>query len=608
MKTNTTLSIALLVTGFFLFTLLNQLMFSGARIDLTENRLYTLSDGTRQIIDEIDEPINLYFFFSEKVSEDLTSLRAYANRVEEMLNEYQLAAGSKIRLQVIDPEPFSENEDQASAFGLQSVPVNQSGDELYFGLAGTNAVDGEEVISFFQPDREEFLEYELSKLVYSLGTAARPRVVVYAGLQIGENIDPRTYQSTPAWVVISQLEELFEVEIIESLGDGAVTATDLLILVHPRELDDSQLLAIDQHVMQGGKLIAFIDPLAEMAQAASNGMNMPMPGSSDLNSLTGHWGVTLREGEILGDADAALLVGGADGAPVRHLGILGFGERHMSRDDIVTAPLENLNMATAGILDVDSRDGIEAVALVSSSSHAGSLPAMQFQFLSDPADLQKGFSSTGENYVAAVRLSGSSTTAFPEGVDGNMPEYLETDALNVVIVADTDILSDRLWVQVSPFFGQQIASAFADNGSFLINLVENLSGSAALIDVRSRGQFSRPFVLVEELRRDAEARYLQSAEDLQGQLAETEQQLAELESARVEDGLITLSPEQEEALVRFQEEKLRIRKDLRDVRHQLDKDIEGLGSMLKFLNILLMPLLLTGFLVAARLMGLLRGA
>jgi len=603
MKANATASIIILITGFLLFTLLNQLILSDARIDLTENRLYTLSNGTKEILSEIDEPINLYFFFSEKVSEDLTSLRAYAKRVEEMLLEYQLASADKIKLRIIDPEPFSDEEDQAAAFGLQSVPVNQSGDELYFGLAGTNALDGQEIISFFQPDKEEFLEYELSKLVYSLGTVTRPKVIVYAGLPVGQSIDPRTYQSTPSWIVISQLEELFQLEVIESFEEESFSPADLLVLIHPQNFSEEQLFWIDQHVMQGGKLIAFVDPMAEMASTQGGGM--PNASASDINRLTQQWGVTLRGGEVLGDAGAALMVSGANGAPVRHLGILGFNSEHLSEDDIVTAPLETINLATSGIFDVDEVDGISAIPLIMSSVYAGTLPSIQFQFLNDPAELQKGFTPTGERYITAIRLSGTAKSSFPEGVPGvDRPVVSVTSELQVVLVADTDILADRLWVQVQNFFGQQIATAFADNGSFVENLLENLSGSSALIDVRSRGQFSRPFTVVERLRRDAEARYLQSAENLQARLTETERQLEELESARIEDGLLTLTSEQEAALIRFQEEKIRIRKDLRDVRHQLDKNIEELGSMLKFLNILLLPLLLVAALVALRVLRL----
>jgi ABC-type uncharacterized transport system involved in gliding motility auxiliary subunit len=607
MKLNATLSLILVLVTFLLFTVVNNYLASGVRVDLTENNLYTVSDGTREIIGELEEPINLYFFFSGKVSQDLTSLRAYARRVQEMLEEYELIAGGNIRLTVIDPEPFSEEEDQAASFGLQSVPVNQAGDELYFGLAGTNALDGEEVIAFFQPDREEFLEYDVTKLIHSLGAEDRPTLGIYSGIPVESSVDPRTFQQVPGWVFRDQLEELFQIDTLEELDSESLSGINLLLLVHPKGLSETDIYAVDQFVMVGGKLIAFIDPLAEMDQPESPGMQMPGGSSSNLNRLTEAWGVSMREGQVLGDPAVALLVGGADGRPVRHLGIVGFTPEYLGREDVVTADLEIINMSTVGILDIDSVEGVRAEPLIVSSDQGGALDTIQFQFLQNPEELIPGFSSAGEPLVAAVRLSGKAASAFPEGPPGEseVGQHLSaTEELQVVVVADSDVLSDRLWVQVQNFFGQQIASAFADNGSFVTNLVDNLSGSSALIDVRSRGQYTRPFEVVENLRREAEAQYLQSAEDLQAQLSETERQLAELESTRIEDGLLTLTPEQEAALLQFQDEKLRIRKELRDVRHQLDKDIEQLGSMLKIVNILVMPLLLTGLLLAFRILGL----
>ena len=590
-----------LVAAFFLFTLVNNLMLGSVRLDLTENGLYSVSDGTREVIADLEEPVNLYFFFSEKASKDLTALRAYSQRVREMLEEYQLLAGSKINLHIVDPEPFSEQEDQAAEFGLQSVPVNQAGEALYFGLAGTNALDGQVVLPFFQPDREAFLEYELTKLIYNLSVVEKPRVALYSELKVEQSVDPRSFQPTPGWVFMDQLKELFQIEKIDELSLSAIGTAELLLLIHPGTLEDAALYAVDQHVMSGGKLIVFVDPLAETVPP---GTSVLSGSSSELNRLTATWGVSLRDGQVLGDSEAALMVGGVDGAPVRHLGILGFTNQYFSGDDIVTADLEAINFSTAGILDVDEVDGIDAKSLIASSSVSGSLDVIQFQTLSDTAELQQGFQSTGESYSVAVRLSGKSRSSFPE-MSGEETHIAETEQLNVVIVADTDVLSDRLWVQVQNFFGQQVASAFADNGSFVVNLVENLSGSSALIEVRSRGQFSRPFVVVEELRRIAEAKYLRNAEDLQARLAETDRQLSELESARVDDGLLTLSPEQEAALVNFQGEKLRIRKELREVRHRLDQEIEQLGGKLKFINILLMPLLFTLALLGIRVLGLL---
>ena len=273
-------SIIALVAGFVLFTLVNNLILSSVRLDLTENGLYSVSDGTKEIIGELEEPVNLYFFFSEKASEDLTALRSYSQRVREMLQEYQLLAGSKINLHFVDPEPFSEQEDQAAEFGLQSVPVNQSGEVLYFGLAGTNALDGQEILPFFQPDREAFLEYELTKLIYNLSVVEKPRVALYSELKVGQGVDPRSFQPTPGWIFMDQLKELVQVEKIDELSADAIGSADLLLLIHPDKLEDLELYAVDQHVMSGGKLIVFVDPLAEMDAPGAPGMSISSGSSS----------------------------------------------------------------------------------------------------------------------------------------------------------------------------------------------------------------------------------------------------------------------------------------------------------------------------------------
>ena len=590
------LGLCLLALGFLMFTLLNNVLFGGWRLDLTGNNLYTLSDGSREILESIDEPVNLYFFFSEKSSEDLTSLRVYATRVREMLEEYELAANGKINLSVVDPEPFSEAEDQAAEFGLQGIPVSTAGEELYFGLAATNALDDQEVIPFFQPDKEEFLEYEISKLIQSLSVVEKPVVGVLSSLEVQGNMNMQTYQMTPPWMVVDQLMQLFSVQTINP--EGTIPAEiDILLLIHPKQLSEAMLFSIDQFVMGGGRLLAFIDPLAETDRPVQANPMMPAPPSiqvSTLNQLTEAWGVTMRSDVILGDSQTALAVGGADGTPVRHLAILGMEGDNFSRDDIVTSSLENINLSTAGILDVAEDASVQVEPLISSSTFAMPMEALQFQFLSDPNDLKQGFKPTGESYLVAARLSGSAPSAFPEGLEESEGTVLtETDNLNVILVADTDILSDRMWVQVQEFFGQRIASPWANNGDMVINALDNLSGGASLISIRSRGRFSRPFDVVQDLRREAEASYLEKANDLQARLTETEQKLSDLQSSQSENNLLVLTPEQEEALVQFQQEKVEIRRQLREVRHQLDSDIEVLGSTLKFLNIALIPILMT---------------
>ena len=600
------LGLGLLAVAFLLFTLLNNLWFSSIRLDLTENQLFSLSAGSKAIIQQIDEPINLYFFFSEKASEDLTTLRAYANRVRELLQEYALLADGRIVLNLVDPEPFSDAQDRAAAFGLQSVPVNAAGDELYFGLAATNALDDQQVIGFFQPDKEEFLEYEISKLIQNLLVRDKPRVGLLTTLKVQGDMDINTFQATPAWVVIDQLDESFDLVSVAPSAEALPADIDVLVLVHPHGLSESMLASIDQFAMAGGRLLVFVDPLAETDQSQGSPLLGGQTGakSSDL-PLLASWGVKLRADVVLGDAQLALTVGGANGQPVRHLSILGLQPENLNADDVILSALESINVSSVGILDLQEGRTTQVQTLISSSSYAMPIDSYRLQMLSDPADLQQDVVPTREVYPLAVRITGHTNSAYPvapHATDNTNPQskarLQSTDQLNVIVVADTDLLSDRLWVQVQDFFGQRVASPWANNGDFVTNAVDNLAGSSALISIRSRGRFSRPFDVVQALRREAEASYLSSANDLQAQLGETERQLSELEASRQEASLLSLTAEQEAALQRFQQEKLRIRKELRNVRHQLDKDIETLGSTLKFLNIVLLPLLLTLLLLA----------
>ena len=626
-RLSSTLMLVVIFGIFFAFTMLNNALFSSARIDLTENKLYTLTLGTRDLIAEIDEPIKFRFFFSQRASEDLTALRAYARRVQELLEEYQALAGGSINLEIIDPEPFSEEEDLAAQFGLQSVPVNNAGDELYFGLVGTNSVDDQLIISFFQPDKEEFLEYDISRIIHQLNSSRKPKVGLLSSLKIQGDIDTSTFQTTPAWVVIDQLTQQYEVVDVAMDATELPRDMQLLIIVHPKSLSDATLFAIDQFAMAGGRVLLFVDPLAEMERRPPGAM--PTEPASDF-SLLSNWGMQLRADTVLADSAAALNVGGSNGQSVRHLGILGLSAENFNSDDVSLASLESINVTTSGILDMVGRPESRIDILIQSSENAMPMASTEFQSLTDPEQLLKTFVPTGKRYTIAARIRGKAVTAYPGGVDvETVPEaeaevegqgqgqgqgqvestrdtqlhqavITGTDKLNVIVVADTDILTDRLWVQVQNFFGQAIASPWANNGDFVLNSVDNLLGGSELISIRSRGRFSRPFTVVESLRLAAQSKYQKSADTLQRELEETEAELNEVESSQSDQNLLALSPEQEQAITQFQDEKLRIRKQLRDMRHQLDKDIEGLGATLKLINIIVLPLLLVLVIFAMR--------
>jgi ABC-type uncharacterized transport system involved in gliding motility auxiliary subunit len=604
----TSISALVAILGFAIIIVFSNTFFKSARLDLTEQQLFTLSEGSKAIVEAVQEPIHVYFYFSEESSRELTQLRTYAARVEALLEEYASHSKGNIVVTRIDPEPFSEAEDDADAYGLQKVPVGGAGDGLYFGIVANNALDGTEVISFLQPDKEAFLEYDISQMLFRLSKAVKPKIGLFSALPVKDQVNPQTFQMQPGWQSIKEIEQLFEVVDVDAEATTIDADINLLLLIHPKTVSESLQNAIRAYLARGGALIGFIDPLAELDQQGGNPMtpSLPVGQASDLNWLTADWGVRLSESQVLGDAELALSVAGTDGAPQRHLAILGLGPNQISDDEVMTAGLESINVSSAGLFEMTDPK-VDISRVLSSSIYGAGLPKEQLQFLRNPRDLEASYTPGTKPLEVAIALRGVLPRSMvapkrdESSGEGEVPslepsealDQAEQVAINVLLISDTDLLSDRLWVQVQNFFGQQVATAWADNGSFLVNAVDYMVGSADLIQIRSRGRYTRPFEVVQNLKRDAEAKYLDSANQLQLELTETEQRLAELESQQVAEGLLTLSPEQAAALESFQQEKLRIRKELRDVRHGLDKDIEGLGANLKLINIGLLPLLLT---------------
>ncbi|MDI6525384.1 Gldg family protein [Pseudomonas otitidis] len=584
----------LIALAFLVFNMVSGLALTHARLDLTEQKLYTISDGTRQILGELDEPINLYFFYSDKSAKDLVVLRNYARRVEEMLKAYAQAADGKIKLHIVDPEPFSEDEDKAAEFGLQAVPAQQGGDAIYFGLAGTNSVDDHQVIPFFPLDQEEFLEYEVSRLVQSLAHPQRPVVGVLSGLPLNGGFDMQTQQPSSPWMVMEEIRQLFQIESLKPDVDQIPDKVSVLLLVHPKNLPEQTQYAIDQFVLRGGKLLAFVDPWSEADHA------MPMPGemggegkSSDLPALFKAWGFEMLPGKVLGDGAYAMSVSMGQGErPARHPAWLTLPRQALDPSDVATANLETLTVATAGILRPLEGAKTHFVPLIHSSEYAMPFDAQRFAMLRNPQELMGELNPSGDRYTVAARISGPSQSAFPDGIEGRKDGLKSADNINVIVVADTDMLSDRMWVQVQDFFGQRVPQPWADNSAFAINALDNLSGSEALISVRSRGRFTRPFTVVEDLQRQAEARFREQEQALKQRLSETEEKLASLQNQDPAKAL-ELTPEQQATLQQFMQEKLRIRKELREVNYQLNADIEKLGRTLKFINIALVPLVLT---------------
>ena len=590
-KLTTSISLLLTAVVFFALVFINNKLLSSVRLDLTENHVYSLSKGSKQVLADIDEPVNLYFFFSDKATKNMTSLRNYANRVESLLTEYQTIAKGKLKLQIIDPQPFSEQEDQANQYGLTGATIGAAGEAVYMGLAATNAIGEQKVIAFFDPKQESFLEYEISKLIHQLSNTKPVKVTLLTDLNIAGGQNPMTGQVDPAWTFYSQLQQLYQVELVGSDITALPDETDLLVLVHPKNLSDALLYAIDQYAIGGGKVLAFVDPHNESDPMAMMAGSMG-PNTSSLDKLFTAWGLNFDSQHVLLDAMAGLDIRTQAGGVTRHFGFIGLGAEQLDRDDITTANLEVINGASFGTFTKIPEAQTRWMPLMKSTINADLMPVDSYAMTRDPDELARAYQNSNTQYVLAGRLMGKAKSAYqnaPEGAD-EMAYKSSTDALNVLVVGDTDLLADRFWVQQANFFGQTIFTPFANNGDFITNAVENLSGSDALISIRSRGTFARPFIKVDELTVIAEQKFREQEQILQQQLDDTEQQLIQLQNQQGEGAALAISPEQQQAIDAFMQKKIQIRKALREVRHQLDKDIESLGNWLKFINIALAPL------------------
>jgi ABC-type uncharacterized transport system involved in gliding motility auxiliary subunit len=597
--------LAALAVLFLAVVMLSNLGLRGVRVDLTQNRLYTLSPGTKQVLAELKEPINLYFYFSrDAAAKDAPQIMPYANRVREFLEEVTARSAGKIRLREVDPQPFSDDEDRAAEAGLQSLNEN-GGNSLFFGLAGTNSTDGRSVIPTFQIEREEFLEYDVAKLIQELATPKKPVVGVMSTLPMQGQFNPMTGQMGETWPVLSQLEELFTVRTLTTDTDHIDKEVDVLMVVHPKNLAPKTLYAIDQFVMRGGRVLLFVDPDSGADTAGQDPSN-PFAGamanhSSNLEPLLAAWGVDYDPTKVIGDLDLGLEVRSSmQGPPTRHIGILGLHQDDMDRKDVDTAALDSINVATAGFLAPRKGATTKFQPLLMSSASAAPLAASRFTPMMDPASLRDGFKPTGIRYAIAARITGPVSSAYPQGAPADQKPAAgppvahlaqSTVPANIVIVADTDMLMDYMWVQVHEILGQRVAQAFANNGDFVANAIDNLSGSSALISIRGRATFSRPLERIEGLKRQADDRLRAKVLELQQELQQTESKLTELQSKRNDQASLMLTPEQEAELKRFTAEKTRVRKELRETQRGLNVDIDRLETTIKAINILVMPLI-----------------
>ncbi len=600
------------------------------RLDLTQQRLYTLSEGSKKTLARIDEPITLRFYYSPRLGDVVPSYGVFAQRVHEMLEEYAALAKGKIKLEILDPEPFSPTEDRAVAFGLQGVPLDQGGEQVYFGLAATNSTDDQQVIPFFQPDRERFLEYDLTKLIHSLAFPKKTVVGLVTSLPLeGDFMAALQGRPLEPYAIVDQLRQLYELRTLSTDFDTVPADVDVLMIVHPQNLSEKTLYAIDQFVLKGGKALVFVDPNSETQASHANRMTgAGGPTASNLDKLFTAWGVELVKDKVAGDRRNARRVNIGTSSrvePVDYIAWLALKEDSLNRDDPITGDLSQINMATAGILKPLPGAKTTFEPLITTSTDAEEIPVEQVQGMPDVAGLLNDFKSGNAKLTLAARITGPAETAFPDGpptppkdekgkdqdqkpaADASKeaaPEVkVSAQPINLVVVADTDILDDRFWVQVQDFFGQRVAVPAAGNGDFVANAVDVLSGGTELMGLRTRGTSARPFEVVQEIQRRADARSQAREKDLEQQLKDTQAKIKELQGKEGPGGNVTLAAEQNQTLDNFRTQMLQIRAQLRQVQLDLRQDIDRLKVALEFFDIAFIPLLVG---LAAMVLGVVR--
>jgi ABC-type uncharacterized transport system involved in gliding motility auxiliary subunit len=593
-------------------------MFADARLsnvqaDLTQGHIYTLSPGTKQVLADLKEPVTLRLFYSRQLGSSVPTYGTYADHVREMLRDYASISNGKVQLEFYDPEPFSDTEDRAMAYGLQGVPLDQGGSQIYFGLAGTNLEDDERTIPFFQAERERFLEYDLTKLVYELSNPKRPVVGVMSSLPLDG--DPRQMMMTqgrgPGGQPYASSVLLRQTNTVRTVAtDVQVIDPDIqvLLVAEAQHLSPATLYAIDQFVMRGGKLMAMVDPWSETMASVPSQTGMPPEDThSDLKPLFDAWGIQFDPTKVVGDLTGAWRVRSGSGDRVGVVNYVAWYNIRdgINHDDPATADLQQVTVASSGFVSKAPNATIDFSPILTTSDQSGLIPLDELR-TPDPATVLAGFKVEGGPRVIAARVHGVLKSAFtgPPALEGDQkrpadfPAHkAQTDGpANMVVVADSDILADRFWVRIADFFGQSTATPFSDNGPFVANLIGTLAGGDALIGLRSRGDTNRPFTLVAAMQSQAEAQFRQTQQTLQAHLEDVQKQLRTLRSGSTSDDSKTdavITPEQRAAIDAANKDILQTRQKLRAVQLELNRDISTLADEMRVFTIVFVPALLT---------------
>ncbi|MEI6713004.1 MAG: Gldg family protein [Verrucomicrobiota bacterium] len=576
------------------------------RIDLTEEKAYTLSAGTRAILAKLDTPVQIRFYCSKGDNRMPVFLKTYAQRVEDLLGEYKQASNGQIEIQKLDPAPDSDAEDSARLDGVEGQG-RMEGEPFYLGVS-VSMLDQKVALPFLAPDRERMLEYDLSRALSRVMNTAKPVVGIlspmsYAGQPMNPMMAQMGQRPQQPWVLVSELKRDFVVKDIPMTAEEIPSDVKVLVVIHPRGITETAQYAIDQFVLKGGKVIAFLDPMSLFDRVApGNPMGMNLGGQSSLAKLLPAWGLTFDGSKVLADLDYVGRV--REG---RQPAVLVLNEKAMNSDDIVTSGVNNLVLAFAGTFSGTPASGLKQTVLVHSSKNSQLVESMGAQMGGER--LIQQFVPSNTEHAVAIRLTGKFKTAFPDGKpksesaagdkDGKeskpaQPALKEaTEEGVVVLVGDADFIQDPISVQEvgNPFGGQRMVMPANGNLAFVQGAIEQLAGDSNLIAVRGRASRERQFTVVKQMQAKAESAFQAKIKSLETSLTEAQTKLNELQRSKGENNgqKFILSPEQQTEIEKFRAKEREVKVQLKEERKRLRSDIDSLENNLKWLNIALMP-------------------
>lgn len=603
-----TLSIGLAIIFFLAFNALINTAFTASRLDLTEDELFTLSDGTKDLLAAIDEPIDVRLYYSRRFNEIGPDIARHSTRVAELLGEYERLSNGNVRIEIFDPEPFSPEEDLAVSDGLQGLPFDQSGERVYFGLAGTNSTDDADAIGYLAPERSPFLEYDLTRLIHNLANPDKARIAVLSDLPL----QGTQFDSFQPWLIVDGMKQFFDVQFMERDDKELPEDTEVLVLAAVHTLNDSLAYNIDQFVMNGGRVLAFVDPFAEsMALAGPSAGQLPPPGVgiAAMQPLLASWGVEMPAGQFVGNSDDAVRVGFPDPetgqqVAVDYVAWLTLQGERFAAEDSVSAQLQRIVVSSTGAILPLEGATTKLEPLIFTSKNSNLMSAFDIAQQPNPIALIDKFEPEDKSYAIAARVSGDIKSAFPDGPPKELLDEAE-DAeavkaahlaeskvpLNAILVGDADFLADRNWAQVQDIGGQRLTVPSANNADFAINALDNLRGSQALVGLRGRGFSVRPFQVIADMRQEADDKFRAREQELLASIQGIEQNIENLQREEQATGVQFTAAQQQE-IDNFRVEMLQSRRDLREVQRSLRNDVETLENRVRVINIWAVPVVI----------------